>query len=175
MGFRQRVRYRFDNWMSRGVGAQILLLALITAVLVAITAIAITVLGVAPETEGVKDSFGMLSWKALMHALDPGTLAGDTAGWTLLIVLLFITIGGLFVLSALIGILNQGFGAMIESWRRGKSRVIETGHTVILGWGPKVFTLLRELAIANANQRKACVVILADRDKVEMDHEVAAA
>ena len=162
--------------MARGVGAQILLLAFITAVLVLITAAAIVVLDVVPETDqGVKDSFGMLSWKALMHALDPGTLAGDTAGWTFLLVLLFITLGGLFVLSALIGILNQGFGAMIESWRRGRSRVIEHDHTVILGWGPKVFTLLRELATANENQRKACVVILADRDKVEMDQDVAQA
>ena len=176
MGMRQRFRYRFDNWMSRGVGAQIFLLALITALLVLITAGLIIAFDVVPaDDSGAKNSFGMLSWKALMHALDPGTLAGDTASWTLLFILLFVTIGGLFVLSALIGILNQGFGAMIESWRRGKSRVVEQGHTVILGWGPKVFTLLRELAIANENQRNACVVILADRDKVDMDQRVAEA
>ncbi len=176
MGIRQRLRYRFDNWMSRGVGAQILLLALFTGVLVLITAVLIVAFDVVPVDEsGAKNSFGMLSWKSLMHALDPGTLSGDTASWTMLFILLFVTIGGLFVLSALIGILNQGFGAMIESWRRGKSRVIERGHTVILGWGPKVFTLLRELAIANENQRNACVVILADRDKVDMDQEVAEA
>ncbi|HEY0989330.1 MAG TPA: hypothetical protein VGD80_19810, partial [Kofleriaceae bacterium] len=47
--------------------------------------------------------------------------------------------------------------------------------TVILGWGPKVFTLLRELAEANANQHDACVAVLADRDKVEMDAVIAAA
>ena len=176
MGIRQHVRYRFDNWMARGVGAQILLLALFTAVLVMITAVAMIVFDVVPvDDQGERNSFGMLSWKALMHALDPGTLSGDAAGWTFLFILLFVTIGGLFVLSALIGILNQGFGAMIESWRRGKSRVIENNHTVILGWGPKVFTLLRELAIANQNQRNACVVILADRDKVDMDHVVAEA
>ncbi len=176
MGMRQRLRYRFDNWMARGVGAQILLLALVTAVLVLVTAVLVVAFDVVPvDDAGEKNSFGMLSWKALMHALDPGTLSGDTAGWTLLFILLFVTIGGLFVLSALIGILNQGFGSMIESLRRGKSRVIEEGHTVILGWGPKVFTLLRELATANENQRNACVVILADRDKVEMDHEVTEA
>ena len=176
MGMRQRLRYRFDNLMSRGVGAQILLLALVTALLVLITAGLIKAFGVVPVDEaGEANSFGMLSWKALMHALDPGTLSGDNASWTLLFILLFVTIGGLFVLSALIGILNQGFGAMIESLRRGKSRVVEAGHTVILGWGPKVFTLLRELAIANENQKNACVVILADRDKVDMDHDVAEA
>src|SRR5689334_565379 len=100
MGMRQRLRYRFDNWMARGVGAQIALLAVFTALLVLITAGMIFAFGVVPENDGVADSFGMTSWKSLMHALDPGTLAGDTAGWTLLFILLFITIGGLFVLSA---------------------------------------------------------------------------
>src|SRR5439155_19490291 len=78
-----------------------------------------------------------------------------------------------FVLSALIGIINQGFTSMIERLRRGHSAVIETGHTVILGWGPKILTLIRELAEANANHPDACVAVLADRDKVEMDAVLA--
>ena len=173
MRLRQRLRYRFDNYMARGVGAQILLLAAFTAILVVITVTAAFLTGVVPETDGKSDSFGFLAWKSLMHALDPGTLAGDAGTWTFLLIMLFITIGGLFVLSALIGILTQGFGTMIETWRRGRSNVIERRHTVILGWGPKIPTLLHELAIANANQRHACVVILANRDKVDMDAEAA--
>jgi ion channel POLLUX/CASTOR len=172
MSLRQRFRYRFDNLMARGVGAQILLLAVFTAVLVLITAVAVIVFGVVPEDNGNPSSFAEIVWKALMHALDPGTLSGDPAGWTFLFIMLFVTIGGLFVLSALIGVLNQGFGAIIEGLRRGRSTVIERGHTVILGWSPKIHTLLSELAEANANQRDACVVILADRDKVEMDADV---
>jgi voltage-gated potassium channel Kch len=174
LGLRKRLRYRFDNWMARGVGAQILLLALVTAVLVLVTAGAIVAFDVVPvDDKGQADSFGLVLWKALMRALDAGTLAGDVAGWTFLLIMLFVTVGGIFVLSALIGIINQGFTAMIERLRRGHSAVLETGHTVILGWGPKIFTLLRELGLANANQRHACVVILADRDKVEMDAAIA--
>jgi len=140
---------------------------------VLITAVAIIVFGVVPTDEGGgSDSFAQLVWKSLMHALDPGTLSGDPAGWTFLFIMLFVTIGGLFVLSALIGVLNQGFGAIIEGLRRGRSTVIERGHTVILGWSPKIHTLLSELAEANANQRDACVVILAERDKVAMDADV---
>lgn len=171
---RQKLRYRFDNLMARGTGAQILLLAAATAVLVAVTAIAVVVFGVVPaDDDGHPDSFGRLVWKALMHALDAGAVGGDPGSWTFLFIMLFVTLGGLFVLSALIGILNNGFGAMIESLRRGRSTVIEHGHTVVLGWSPKIDTLLTELASANANQRDACVVILADRDKVDMDDHVA--
>jgi hypothetical protein len=174
MGLRNRIRYRFDNWMARGVGAQLLLLALLTAAIVVITAFAIVALGAVPVNDkGTPDSFGMLVWKSLMRALDAGTLAGDVAGWTWLFVMLFVTLGGIFVLSALIGIINQGFGALIDRLRRGRSAVIEAGHTVILGWSPSIFTLLRQLGEANANQRRAAVVILADRDKVEMDQAIA--
>ena len=171
MSLRQRARYRFDNLMARGVGAQILLLALFTALLVVITMVLLLALGVAPGD----DSTPMLAWKALMHTMDAGTLGGDTGSWTFLFVFLFATIGGLFIVSALIGVLNQGFGTMLDQLRRGKSVVVETNHTIILGWGPKVFTLLNELAEANQNQRGASVVILADRDKVEMDSEIAVA
>jgi len=172
--FRQRVRYRFDNLMARGTGAQILLLTITTLILVGITALAIVVCGVVPADEqGAHDSFGRLLWKALMHALDAGAVGGDAGSWTFLFVMLFVTVGGLFVLSALIGILNNGFGALIENLRRGKSVVIEHGHVAILGWSPKIDTLLAELAAANANQRDACVVVLADRDKVAMDEHIA--
>lgn len=170
---RQRLRYQFDNYMARGVGAQILLLAAFTTILILVTAVAIVAFGVIPEDEKGRDSFGKLVWKSLMHALDAGAIGGDVGGWTFLFIMLFVTIGGLFVLSALIGVLTQGFGQMIETWRRGRSVVMEKNHTVILGWTPKVPTLLHELAVANASERKACVVILADRDKVDMDAEAS--
>ena len=171
---RQRARYRFDNWMSRGVGAQIALLAVAVAILILITAGALLLFGVEPADEnGQHDSFGRLLWKSLNHALDAGAVGGDAGSWTFLFIMLFVTIGGIFVLSALIGILNNGFGTLIESLRRGRSVVIERGHTVIMGWSSKIDTLLTELATANENQRGACVVIIADRDKVDMDQHVA--
>ena len=151
---RQRLRYRFDNLMARGTGAQILLLAGATLVLVALTAVAVKLFGVVPADDaGQHDSFGRLIWKALMHALDAGAVGGDPGSWTFLFIMLFVTLGGIFVLSALIGILNNGFGALIEGLRRGRSVVIESGHTVVLGWSPKIDTLLSELAAAGANQR----------------------
>jgi ion channel POLLUX/CASTOR len=176
MSLKQQARYRFDNLMARGVGAQILLLAIFTIVIVLITVLLLLVLGVAPKAEGgATESTGLLAWKSLMHTMDAGTLGGDTGSWTFLFVFLFATIGGLFVVSALIGVLNQGFGSMLEKLRRGRSVVVEKEHTVILGWTPKIFTLLHELAEANRNKRGAAVVILADRDKVEMDGDITEA
>ena len=112
MSFRRHLRYRFDNLMSRGVLAQILLLAIVTMLLVLITAVAIFVFDVVPKDGDDADSFGVVTWKALMHSIDAGTLGGDsTSSWTFLSIMLFVTLGGIFVLSALIGVLNNGFGA----------------------------------------------------------------
>jgi voltage-gated potassium channel Kch len=94
-----------------------------------------------------------------------------------------ITLGGVFVVSALIGVLANGLDSRLGALRRGRSRVIEAGHTVILGWSPQVFSIVAELAFANrhlrtdrgsAAGRSACVAILADKDKVEMEEEIRA-
>ncbi len=176
MSLRARLRYRFDNVMSRGTGGQIALLAVITLILVAIATVTVVILQVRPEDDsGKADSLGQVIWLSLMHAMDPGMLGGDNGGWLFPAVMLVLTIGGIFVVSALIGVLTQGFGDRMESLRRGRSAVVEQRHTVILGWDRKIFSLLGELAEANRNRRDACVVILADRDKVEMDTEIAEA
>src|SRR5262245_49120307 len=94
------LRYRFDNMMARGAGAQILVLGAATAVLMIVTAIALQLYGGMPDEE--EASFPRLLWVALMHALDAGTVAGESGGWTFLFIMLFTTFGGVFIFSALI-------------------------------------------------------------------------
>ena len=60
----------------------------------------------------------------------------------------------------------------MDDLRKGRSRIIESGHTLILGWSAQIFTILSELMIANENQKNARIVILADRDKVDMEDEI---
>src|SRR5512136_1191825 len=106
-----------------------------------------------------------------MRTFDAGTMGGDT-GWGFRLVMLFVTIGGIFVVSTLIGVLTAGVEGKLEELRKGRSRVLENGHTLILGWSPQIFTILSELMTANANQKNARIVLLADKDKVEMEDEV---
>ena len=84
------------------------------------------------------------------------------------------TLAGIFVLSILIGIISSGIESRLEELRKGRTLVVEQGHTLILGWSPKLHQILTELEVANANQRNPCVVVLADRDKVAMEDEVRA-
>ena len=88
--------------------------------------------------------------------------------------MLFSTVGSLFLVSIFIGILTNSIDDRIQSLRKGRSFVIEQGHTLILGWSAKIFGIISELVIANENQKNLRIVILADMDKVEMEDEIRA-
>ena len=161
-----RLGYRFDNVMSKGTAALVALLFLITAaVVVAAGILGSLVSGDMPA--------GVSIWQSLMHALDAGTLAGDdTANVGHLLLMSLVTLCGIFVTSILIGIISTGFEQKLNALRKGSSKVIESGHTVIIGFNDSVYTLLSELIEAGANQKKNCVVIVGEQEKEAMEELV---
>ncbi|MCU0371614.1 MAG: hypothetical protein MUE56_00020 [Ignavibacteria bacterium] len=166
----QKLRYSFDNTMSRGTIALISWLGIIFFSIVIFAALVLFIFQITPEG---MDEIGFLeaSWRSLMRTLDPGTMGADE-GWGFRIVAFIVTLSGIFILSILIGILSSGIESKLTQLRKGRSFVIEKNHTLILGWSSKIFTIISELLIANENQRKPVIVILADMDKVEMEDEI---
>ena len=169
--FRQRLRYQFDNVMARGTPAMIGMLFVLSLLVVLIAGVIISTANFVQEEAMEPLSFGEAAWESLMRTLDSGTMGGDT-GTGFRIVMLFVTLGGIFVVSALIGVLNNAIESQMERLRKGRSMVLETNHTLILGWSAQIFTILNELMAANENQPNARIVILADKDKVEMEDEI---
>ena len=167
-----RLRYAFDNSMSRGPIALIGWLAALSLAIIAVAVIIIRIFAIAPEG-GEPLSVWEAAWVSLMRTLDAGTMGGD-AGWGFRFIMFGVTLGGVFVISALIGVLTAAVEGKIEELRKGRSRVLETGHTLILGWSNQIFTIISELAVANANQRRPRIVILAEKDKLEMEDEIRA-
>jgi voltage-gated potassium channel Kch len=167
---RQKLRYRFDNTMSRGTPALVAWLGVLTVVLVGLFTAIVLIGGLAPkESGGDKPGIVGQGFKTLLHALDPGTVAGDVGKWPFLLAMFGVTIGGLFVVSALIGVIATGLDNKIQELRKGRSFVIERDHTLILGWSETVFTILSELAIANESERDPVVVVMSELDRVEME------
>lgn len=162
------LRYKFENTLSAGPIAIIGWLAAVTAGLVLATGAFATLFRISPDSTAV--SWGIVEsvWNMLMRSFDPGTMADD-AGWPLRTVSLVATLGGLLIVSTLIGTITAGIEDKIADLRRGRSRVLEQGHTLILGWSPKVYTIVNELCVANANQRRPSVVMLADVDKIDAE------
>lgn len=173
----ERLRYWFDNWMARGPIALMALLGLATVVFVAVLGtiawIVLTLIGDGGNLGDERESPLDLIWRSLMRTLDPGTMGGDT-GWPFRIMMLIVTIGGLVIVASLIGIVSGAFDSKVEELRKGRSRVLEQDHTLILGWSSKVFPIVREICTANESRGKSAIVILADRDKVEMEDDIKA-
>jgi ion channel POLLUX/CASTOR len=112
-------------------------------------------------------------WQSLMRTFDAGNMAGDS-GILPRIIFVLVTLGGIFIVGSLIGTITSGLEGKLDEMRKGRSKVLEDGHTLILGWSSKIFAIISELLIANENQKKPRIVILADRDKVEMEDEIRA-
>lgn len=172
----ERLRYRFDVLMSRGTIALMGLLGLATFVFVILLGV-ITwlILALVRDDASPDPDAGPFDfmWAALMRTLDPGTLGGD-GGWAFRILMLVVTVGGLIIVASLIGIVSGAFDNRLAQLRKGRSRVLERDHTLILGWNSKVFSIIRELALANVSRGRSHIVILADRDKVDMEDEIRA-
>lgn len=163
----QKFRYFFDNTMARGPAAMIIWLGLVSAVLVVLSALALVTTGQSEK------GFLEACWQSAMHTLDAGNLAGNEV-WTARMILAVATVGGIFLVSTLIGILSSGLESRLDQLRKGRSFVLESDHTLILGWNSKIFTIISELAIARESDHRPALVVLADKDKVEMEDEIRA-
>jgi Trk K+ transport system NAD-binding subunit len=166
----ERFRYWFDGVMSKGTAALIGLLGLATVAVITVVSLVITVFGL---RTGGKKSFDETFWSSLMHAIDSGTLGGDD-GVGLRAAELVVTLVGIIVVASLISIISNAFDTRVEELRRGRSRVLENDHTLILGWSTKVFPIVNELCLANESRGRSAIVVLAPGDKVEMEEQLRA-
>ena len=110
----------------------------------------------------------------LLRALDAGTFASD-ATWPARILGLAVTLVGIFIAGSLIGLISSAVDQQVDALRRGRSSVLEHGHSLILGWSPRVPTIVSELVVANESQKRAAIVVLADLDKTEMEETLRTA
>ena len=167
-----RLRYRFDNTISRGTVALIGWLFVLLAALVFASSLVVYATGVAPEAGGRRLGFLETLWLSLMRTIDPGGVGGDQGSWPFLLSMLAVTAGGILVFSTLIGVIFAGIDSKLDELRKGRSFVVEKGHTVVYGWSSEVFSVISELVVANESRPSACIAVLADKDKVEMEDEI---
>jgi voltage-gated potassium channel Kch len=166
--FKQRFQYWFDNFMSRGTGALIGWLGLATLILILVGVGATILLHGIPDGANIFDVF----WNIMSQALTPNPVDANNP-LQYLAVMFVVTIGSLFMVSILIGILNNGIEDKLDELRKGRSTVLENDHTLILGWNTQIFTIISELVLANESRKSgAIIVVLADLDKVEMEDEI---
>ena len=165
---RDRLHYRVDNFLAKGSSA--LFLSLLVTFLVAFSLIAMIRLGLAYFGPDKDASMSDQLWRAYLQLTAPGNMNQDSKSpnhFKIAAVLAGIT--GVVIFSTLIATLTTALNQAIRSLKRGHSRVLEVGHTLILGWTQRVPEILRELVEANESEDDPCVVILSRDEKEWMD------
>ncbi len=163
-----RLRYRFDNAMARGPMVVIGYLGLLFLAVIVVAAVIATVAGL-----WTGDNFVEAFWQSVLRTVDPG--AADDHGWPTRLFGLAVTVTGILLGGALIGLLANGVDQKVDELRLGRSRVLESGHTMILGWSSRVPPIISELVVANESQKRASIVVLAREDKSVVEDAIRAA
>lgn len=167
-----RFKYAFDNFMARGgLSIFLALLTLSVAAFLIMGVVRLAFNAVLPD-ESVKE-IGDQLWRVFLQISDAGAVAEDgeagIANKVIGIITIFI---GLVLFSSLVAFITSQFEARLTALKKGRSQVIESRHTLILGYTDRLVEIAREIIVANESEKDAAIVILADRDKEEMDEDL---
>ncbi|CAI5527146.1 unnamed protein product [Closterium sp. Naga37s-1] len=165
--FSKRLAYRVDVLFS--THSYVKSLALLTATLVLIAVGGLALYAVSGKERLV---LADATWRAWTYVADAGNHA-DSEGVGPRVVSVSVSIGGMLVFALMVGLVSEGISEKVDSLRKGKSDVIEHNHTLILGWSDKLASLLKQLAVANESMGGGVVVVMAERDKEEMESEIS--
>ena len=127
--WRDKLRYWFENTLSKGTTAIIGWLALLSLAIVALAGLGLAAMHIGADPGDRAHEYGFFEgrWQSMLRTLDPGVVAGDN-GWQLRLLMLIVTIGGIFIVSILIGTITSGLETRLTELRKGRSRVIEHGN-----------------------------------------------
>ncbi|MBA0585090.1 hypothetical protein Gorai_015880 [Gossypium raimondii] len=160
----KQLEYRVDVLLSVHPYAKALALLVATLMLICLGGLAL--FGV------TDDSLADCLWLSWTYVADSGNHA-NSEGMGPRLVSVSISFGGMLIFAMMLGLVSDAISEKLDSLRKGRSEVVEQNHTLILGWSDKLGSLLNQLAIANESLGGGIVVVMAERDKEEMELDIA--
>lgn len=160
----KQIEYWVDVFLSVHPYAKPLALLLATLLLICLGGLAL--FGVTDD--GLADSL----WLSWTYVADSGNHA-NSEGIGPRLVSVSISFGGMLIFAMMLGLVSDAISEKFDSLRKGRSEVVEQNHTLILGWSDKLGSLLNQLAKANESLGGGIVVVMAERDKEEMEVDIA--
>ena len=172
VGLWTRFRYSFDNSIAKS-GTFVLYMFIAMVVL----SIVVVLIKYALYTQPYllhKDTAPLppLDFEVFWSSFTTLFGKGGEAIWADRIIGVLYWVVGILTTGAVTGFIVGAITRTFEKLRKGKSPVIVSNHTLILGWSNRVFPILKELAIANANVRNANVVIFSTESRDFMQDEI---
>ncbi|KAI5349017.1 hypothetical protein L3X38_001904 [Prunus dulcis] len=160
----KQLAYRVDLFLSVHPYSKPLALLVATVLLIFLGGLALF---------GVKDdSLAECLWLSWTYVADSGNHT-DSEKIGERLVSVSISFGGMLIFAMMLGLVSDAISEKFDSLRKGRSKVVEQNHTLILGWSDKLGSLLNQLAIANESLGGGIVVVMAERDKEEMELDIA--
>jgi len=164
----EQMSYDFDTWYCSDPTAQYKLLAFVNVVCITILMILFTITGSLADRSGM-DFFSEMLWMSFGQLFDGVGGSPDGGLWGTRMVMLVNTFMGMFVFGLVCAFIEEAIDAKLDSLRRGKTKVLEDGFDLIIGWNPRILPLVEQLCLANESDGGGVIVILAEMDKPEMD------
>lgn len=112
-----RLRYAFDNSMAGGLRSLVALLAAGVLAVAVLSGVLLVLLHIGPDREPLTAAY-----RAVMHMIDTGGEENDT-GSPYQVIDLIVTLFGLVVVSAFVGILVASLEVRLQQLRKGRSLV----------------------------------------------------
>ncbi len=168
-----KLKYNFENFMAKG-GKSVFISLFILFIVSFVVSLGIRALVMVldPEAKTVVSWLEHL-WITFLQITDPGAVAEETGKniWFKLsgTITMFL---GLIIFSMLVAFITTQLEELLYKLRKGRSTVIESNHSLILGWNDRVNDIIKELILANESEKDAAIVILSEMDKEEMDDEL---
>ncbi|WP_426402977.1 CASTOR/POLLUX-related putative ion channel [Streptomyces sp. R-07] len=165
----ERFRYWFDTTLTRGIAALCGWLALAClALVVPVSAVLAWTDQHTPASLGARIA---AVWRNTGQTMRLGGEVGPPLRVGLSVLLALIA---LFYVSTLVSLITTGLTDRLIALNRGHARILESGHTVVLGWSEQIPTVVSELVAARTDRRRRVIAVLADRDKPAMDEDLHA-
>jgi len=172
--WKQKIIYKIDYLLAHKIQSLIIGLFIIAAIISITFSIVVVFSGTEPDHNILNNA-----WKFFLKTI--GDDAPDDPSIFYNILYFFIVVLSLLFSSVVIGIITQSIQQRVEEMRKGHSKIIEQNHIVILGWAPKVHTIIDELnekiiekeRLESAKQKKEVVVIIDEIEKVKIEEELS--
>ncbi|XP_016900285.2 ion channel CASTOR-like [Cucumis melo] len=160
----KRLAYKVDVFFSIHPYAKPLALLIATLLLIMLGGLAL--FGV------TDDNLVDCLWLSWTYVADSGNHA-NSEGFGPRLVSVSVSFGGMLIFAMMLGLVSDSISEKFDSLRKGRSEVVEQNHTLILGWSDKLGSLLNQISIANESLGGGIVVVMAERDKEEMELDIA--
>ncbi|KAI3683326.1 hypothetical protein L1987_83829 [Smallanthus sonchifolius] len=160
----KRIAYKVDVFLSVRPYSKPLALLVATLLLIGVGGLALF--------GATDDCLADCLWLSWSYVADSGNHA-NSEGVGPRLVSVSISFGGMLIFAMMLGLVTDAISEKFDSLRKGRSEVVKKDHTLILGWSDKLGSLLNQLAIANESLGGGIVVVMAERDKEEMELDIA--